>query len=265
MAVLAHPDDEATTIGGTLALYAARGVRTVLVTCTNGEFGDRPYGRRPDPDHDTRAAAAARLAELHRSCEHLSVDTVELLGYHDSGTVEWEQPYLSTLFRGVPVERVAGDIGRLLEQHRPQVVLTHEPDSTRHPDHRHAAQATALAVESTSIAAKLYYSAHGTRYWRRVYEALADNGFHRPTPDPDRVKLTDRIDRAITTTIDVGSVLDRKRQAVYAHTDQLADSTAAKVPENQWATVFAEEDYIRIHDTTAAPTPETDLFAGITD
>jgi len=36
MAVHAHPDDEASTTGGILARYAAEGVRTVLVTCTNG-------------------------------------------------------------------------------------------------------------------------------------------------------------------------------------------------------------------------------------
>ena len=42
MAVHAHPDDEASSTGGVLAHYAAEGVRTVVVTCTNGEFGDAP-------------------------------------------------------------------------------------------------------------------------------------------------------------------------------------------------------------------------------
>ena len=40
MAVHAHPDDEASSTGGLLALSADRGIRTVLVTCTNGENGD---------------------------------------------------------------------------------------------------------------------------------------------------------------------------------------------------------------------------------
>ena len=34
MAVHAHPDDEATGTGGILARYAAEGIQTVLVTCT---------------------------------------------------------------------------------------------------------------------------------------------------------------------------------------------------------------------------------------
>ena len=50
MAVHAHPDDESNSTGGTLARYAAEGVRTVLVTCTNGEFGDAPGHIKPGED-----------------------------------------------------------------------------------------------------------------------------------------------------------------------------------------------------------------------
>jgi LmbE family N-acetylglucosaminyl deacetylase len=53
MTVHAHPDDEASSTGGILAKYAAEGIRTVLVTCTNGELGDAPDGTKPDdPSHD---------------------------------------------------------------------------------------------------------------------------------------------------------------------------------------------------------------------
>ena len=39
MVVHAHPDDESSQTGGTLARYAAAGCRTVLVTCTDGAPG----------------------------------------------------------------------------------------------------------------------------------------------------------------------------------------------------------------------------------
>ncbi len=39
LAVLAHPDDESFGLGGTLALYAQRGVETHLVCATRGEAG----------------------------------------------------------------------------------------------------------------------------------------------------------------------------------------------------------------------------------
>ena len=39
LAVLAHPDDESFGMGGTLALYASRGVDVHLVCATRGEVG----------------------------------------------------------------------------------------------------------------------------------------------------------------------------------------------------------------------------------
>ncbi|MFI5776953.1 PIG-L family deacetylase [Nocardia sp. NPDC051570] len=263
MAVLAHPDDESTTAGGTLALYASRGVHTVLVTCTNGEYGDRPYGVRPAVDHDVKAMAATRLAELRLACDHLSICDLELLGYHDSGTVDWDRPHQPTVFRNIPLERVAAHLGVLLEKYRPQVILTHEPTSTRHPDHRHASKATALAVEQTKIPEKLYYTAHGTAYWQRLSRALADNGIIRPNPNPEWRQTTDKIDQEITTSIAVLPVLNHKREAVYAHASQIKNSTAAKVPQERWAEVFGTDDHIRVFDTTNASLPEDDLFAGI--
>ncbi len=40
LAVLAHPDDESFGTGGTLALYARRGVEVHLVCATRGEAGE---------------------------------------------------------------------------------------------------------------------------------------------------------------------------------------------------------------------------------
>ncbi|MER5336944.1 PIG-L family deacetylase [Micromonospora sp. NPDC002717] len=74
MAVHAHPDDEATSTGGVLARYAAEGITTVLVTCTDGRCGDGPGGVKPgDPGHDPEAVVAMRRAELAASCEALEV------------------------------------------------------------------------------------------------------------------------------------------------------------------------------------------------
>src|SRR5260221_1832003 len=91
MAVHAHPDDEASSTGGVLAKYADEGIRTVVVTCTNGEFGDTPGGVKPGQDgHDEEAVAQIRLAELRESCKHLGVTDLELLGSPDSEMPAWE-------------------------------------------------------------------------------------------------------------------------------------------------------------------------------
>src|SRR5207245_4719221 len=86
MAVHAHPDDEAASTGGVLATYSGQGIRTVVVTCTNGEFGDAPGGAKPGQDgHDAQTVAQLRLAELRESAKILGVRDLETLGYHASG------------------------------------------------------------------------------------------------------------------------------------------------------------------------------------
>src|SRR5207244_7937064 len=90
MAVHAHPDDESSSTGGVLAMYADECVRTVLVTCTNGELGDGPNHVKPDEEgHDEKEVAKVRLAELRSAVEILGVGHLELLGYHDSGMPDW--------------------------------------------------------------------------------------------------------------------------------------------------------------------------------
>jgi LmbE family N-acetylglucosaminyl deacetylase len=144
--VHAHPDDESTSTGGILAHYALEGIRTVVVTCTNGELGDGPGGVKPGQDsHDTKKVATIRLAELEKACRHLGVSDIELLGYHDSGMLDWDYKHRPNVFCNVPMESVAVRISAVFQRYRPQVVVTYDPDGTyQHPDHVHAARATAL-------------------------------------------------------------------------------------------------------------------------
>ena len=62
----AHPDDEAITTGGTMALAAARGHRVVLATATRGEVGEVDDGFL-DPGEtlgERRADEAAASASI---------------------------------------------------------------------------------------------------------------------------------------------------------------------------------------------------------
>ncbi len=82
--VHAHPDDEASKGAGTNARYAAEGVHTVLVTCTDGAEGDilNPAADTPEVRADIRAV---RLAELEESIRILGYGSTYMLGYRDSG------------------------------------------------------------------------------------------------------------------------------------------------------------------------------------
>jgi len=115
----------------------------------------------------------------------------------------------------------------------------------------------------TDIPAKLYFKAHGISHWNRICEALAQVGIARAAPDSHQWQQWEWVERQITTTIDVKDVVDRKREALLAHSSQLNSSLAARIPAELWPLVFSAETFIRTHDTTHAPTPEDDLFTGL--
>lgn len=268
MAVHAHPDDEASSTGGVLATYSGQGLRTVVVTCTNGEFGDAPGGVKPGGDgHDAQEVAQLRLAELRESCKILEVSDLELLGYHDSGMPDWDYKDRPEAFCNVPLADVAARIGGLIERYRPQVVVTYDPQGPyQHPDHVHASEAAVAAVAATGIPAKLYFTAMRGSDWQKIWQALADLG--EDVPDMSNISPQMREQMAqtearITTTIDIQPVLSRKRDALLAHGSQISDSWFSKIPADVAEAAFGRESFIRASDSTGAPVPEDDLFAGL--
>jgi LmbE family N-acetylglucosaminyl deacetylase len=268
MAVHAHPDDESSSTGGLLAVCADQGIRTVVVTCTNGEFGDAPGGVKPgEPGHDEAAVAATRLGELTKACEILGVDVSERLGYHDSGMAEWEYRTRPDAFCNVPVEESAGRLIMLMERYRPQVVITYnEFGGYEHPDHIQASRIARLAVERTGIPAKLYFTAFRWSDMQRLRTRMAELGFDvGPPPElpAEIVRKIEAVEAQITTTVDVSSAGDRKREALRAHASQLAESWFASVPPSVYGEFFGVETYIRAADRTGAAVPETDVFAGL--
>jgi LmbE family N-acetylglucosaminyl deacetylase len=268
MAVHAHPDDESSSTGGVLAMYSDEGVRTVVVTCTNGELGDAPGGVKPgDPAHDEAAVAATRMAELDKACDILGVAALEKLGYQDSGMLEWEYKDRPEAFWNVPIEESSGRLATLMERYQPQVVITYDEfGGYNHPDHVQANRITLAAIERTGIPAKLYLTARRWKDFERLRTRLAELGVDvgaRPQIDPERLRQMEASAARITTTVDTTSVAGRKRDALRAHASQLAESWFAKMPESLFDEVFGVESFIREQDRTAAPVPEVDLFAGL--
>ena len=270
MAVHAHPDDEASG-GGILAAYADQGIRTIVVTCTNGEFGDAPGGIKPGQEgHDPDEVARLRLAELDKSASILKVTDLETLGYHDSGMEEWAYKDDPQAFWNVPLEIVADRIGDLIVKYRPQVLVTYDDQGAyQHPDHVHASRAAQAAAKATGIPAKVYLSTMKSSNWRKIWDALRAAGEEMPSWDNDSEEAKERAQRAlesearITTTIDIRPVLERKRAALFAHGSQINDSWFSKIPAEIAEQAFGYEYFIRVVDTTGTPVPETDLFAGL--
>jgi LmbE family N-acetylglucosaminyl deacetylase len=259
MGVYAHPDDESTCAGGVLARHAKEGARVIVVTCTNGEFGDGPGGVKPgEKGHDTGVVAAIRRAELDAACWRLGVSAVERLGYHDSGMPGWGRYARGDVFSDVPVDAVSARVAQLLDMYQPDVVLTHNATASHeHADHQHAARATALAVEDSGIPVKLYFSAHGAGHWQRLRDALAEADIRRPAMDPRRQRALALIDEQITTKVDVSQTVDVKRAALFEHVSQLGSSLAARLSPVRFASVFATESFIRVRGAAS----DRDLFA----
>ncbi|MFI5497224.1 PIG-L family deacetylase [Actinoplanes sp. NPDC051859] len=242
MVVHAHPGPESTNTGGILAHYARQGVRVVLVTCTGGE------------------PAAARLAELRAACAHLGVHHLELLGYQDSGMAGEPR---ADAFRDVPVDEVADRLAALMQQHRPQVVVTYDPEVHYHPDHVHAAVATHRAAERTGIPAKVYSVALGAAYWAGIHAAAEQAGLGDAFAKPVATAENRRVDDRITTSVDVAQVWERKQVAVLAHASQVGGTWIEKLYRGPMPAILGSETYIRTWDRSGAPLPDRDLFDGL--
>src|SRR3954465_9683919 len=179
MAVHAHPDDEATGTGGVLAKAAAEGIRTVLVTCTDGRCGDGPDGVKPgEPGHDPDKVVELRQQELERSCEVLGVSHLELLGYADSGMMDWPTHDAPGSFWGTPVGQAAGRLAELMRRYQPDVVVTYDENGFYgHPDHIQAHRVTMRAAELTGIPKKVYWTTFARSKMDRFEEILKEIGF----------------------------------------------------------------------------------------
>ena len=267
MAVHAHPDDEASSTGGVLATYSGQGIRTVVVTCTNGEFGDAPGGIKPGQNgHDEQAVARQRLAELRESCAILGVSNLEMLGYHDSGMPEWDYKGRPDAFCNVPLADVAARISGLIAHYRPQVLITYDDlGPYQHPDHVHASRAGQIAAKDSGVD-KVYLAAMRRSDWTKIWDALRELGGDVPDfgdPTPEELEQAAASEARITTTVDIRKVLGRKREALFAHGSQIQESWFSKIPPEIAEATFGYEHFIRASDTTGAPVPEDDLFTGL--
>lgn len=128
----AHPDDETFICGGTLARLALEGAHVTLVTATLGEMGRR-LGR---PAYATRETLPVlREKELHEACDALGITALRLLGLRDK-TVDYYEP-----------AELAGLIRVIMEEVRPDVVITFHEAIGGHYDHCAVGRAATMAWE----------------------------------------------------------------------------------------------------------------------
>jgi LmbE family N-acetylglucosaminyl deacetylase len=273
MAVHAHPDDEAISTGGILARYADEGIRTVLVTCTDGGCGDGPGGIKPgEPGFDRDAVIVVRQAELARSCEVLGVQHLENLGYPDSGMMGWADNDAPGSFWSTPVADSSAKLAELMERYRPQVVVTYDANGFYgHPDHIQAHRITMAASEATGIPSKVYFTAvprsRMAEFGRRIRELGLDDpgGDAGPGQDGESGPREEwgTPDEQVTTCVDVSTTTDRKYDSLLAHASQSDNIFFVRMGREIFGQIMGSESFVRAVDATGAPVPESDLFAGL--
>lgn len=150
--VHAHPDDEVTGTGATIAHYAAEGVPVCLVTCTRGERGeivaeDLAYLRSAGPE----ALGKFREGELASALPELGITRHVWLGgvgrWWDSGMVGTPDNDDARCFhRADPAETLRAMV-EVLRAERPTVVVTYDENGGYgHPDHIQAHRVTMAAI-----------------------------------------------------------------------------------------------------------------------
>lgn len=236
MAILAHPDDEARILGGTLAKYAAQGVGTSVLCATRGERGSRGDPPLCPPEE----LPALRERELREACAILGVQNLRLLDYRD-GELPKAEP-----------DKIIGEILQAFEDWKPQIVITFGPEGrTSHPDHiaihRSATKAFRQA-KGPAAPAKLYYMA----FPQSIREVISPLFPGQP-------------DEAITLTLDVSPWLDVKRRAIAAHRTQARPPFAHLSEARRWEILSREYYILAASKLPFRPGPETDFFDGISN
>jgi N-acetyl-1-D-myo-inositol-2-amino-2-deoxy-alpha-D-glucopyranoside deacetylase len=276
MAVHAHEDDETITMGGTLATYADRGVKTCVVCCTDGKLATIVAADMPEETTRPRLAEI-REAELREAMRILKVDEVEFLRYGDSGMAGTETNFLPDAFWMVPIDEAVGRIVAQIRRFRPHVVVTYDGNGGYgHPDHIQTHRATLLAVEAARLkplfkdagepwrVQKLYYTAFPRAEFERMVATAKAAGMDPPFGDAsaDEMEFL-TADEDVTTTIDTVNVIGRKRDALRAHHSQISEDWPQLTMPDEVLKQFADEHFQLAMSRKPAVLPETDLFSGV--
>ena len=281
LAVHAHPDDETITTGGTLARYSAEGVRTVVVTCTQGELG-----WVFEPSLVGQDVGTLRDHELETACSTLGVSRLVRLGYDDSGMAGAAENARPGAFAGADLDEAAARLVKVLDEERPRVMLAYdETGGYGHPDHVKAHQVAVAAFEAAGTARpeKLYFVRFPLTWSREFVRRLREAGIDAPGsapagadagPDLHEIGVPDAL---VTTAIDVRRYLPAKLAALACHRSQLPpDHFLRRMPPELAQRLWAYEYFSRECSPTARlklnhqPSPgfetealESDLFAGL--
>lgn len=262
VAVHAHPDDEAIFTAGATLWARHHGIRTVVVTCTNGQLGIDPSGRAGNhPAHDGPATRRTRLAELTLAAELAGIDRVACLDFPDSGMAGWPGNDDPRSFTRQPIEVVAAAIREIIVAEQARVVLTYdERGFYGHPDHIavHNAVMAAITPGGTPVQ-RVFYPVMPHRIVRAARE-LASEGVAVPAWIE---QATSRDDESIDVIIDAERFAKNKQESIAAHVSQVDNADIVALEPLRFNSLFGKEYYQCGWSAREFASDQRDLFGGL--
>ncbi|MDA1215980.1 MAG: PIG-L family deacetylase, partial [Chloroflexi bacterium] len=151
LCVFAHPDDETTTTGASIIRSIREGVQVHVVTATRGEQGTLGTG---GVTYTREELPQVREAELRSVMQLFGVEPPLLFDYKDH------------LRKDADVEEVAGKVLAVMQEVRPDVVVTFGPNGiSYHDDH--------IAIHKAAVDAFHRYRQTADDEPRLLYVALS--------------------------------------------------------------------------------------------
>jgi LmbE family N-acetylglucosaminyl deacetylase len=272
MGIWAHPDDEAFSMGGTLARAARLGHPTAIVCATRGEEGKIAEGTDAKPE----TLGAVREQELRNASAAIGVSDVSFLDYIDGHLAKADE------------REATGRIVYHLRRFRPAVVVTFAANGGYgHPDHmaihRLALTAVAAAADrerypeqlaqglSPHRVRKVYYGAMPRSRLIQMREEIRARGQDFiPGGDAGTIAFEEMgtPDEEITTRVALGDAeFEAKLRALRAHATQMpADSPFSQATPEQMRQFMGYEPFVLVPPPVSYKqyvTPEDDVFAGL--
>ncbi|MBB5375260.1 N-acetyl-1-D-myo-inositol-2-amino-2-deoxy-alpha-D-glucopyranoside deacetylase [Deinococcus metalli] len=216
LAVFAHPDDEAFSVGGTLTHYARKGVRVVLACATRGEAGKITV-----PGMTVDDLGQQREQELRAACRALEIGEPVFLDYHDSGRYERTRHDDPKALMNLDPLEIETRIKAVIDDVRPQVIVTFDPHGGYgHIDHLKIHRATVAAFFSSGQLPgggpqRLYYTALTTE---------AAQGLSRMGQDLDPA-LYGVSEGTVAVSVPVAAYAENKKAALAAHGTQMGEQS----------------------------------------
>jgi LmbE family N-acetylglucosaminyl deacetylase len=256
----AHPDDECLLQSGSLAKAVHDGHRVVVVYATRGEVGEAPDGLLEPGE----SLVERRMAEAMRSAEALGVHRVVWLGYRDSGMMGTPDNDDPRCFWRADAEDAAARVAEILREESADVLTIYDQNGNYgHPDHIQVHRVGSRAAVLAGTPHVLEATISRAHVKALIADAVAAGQHIGDAPDlEDESVIFGVPDDAITTVVDVGDFLDRKRAAIAAHASQVHDTGLfLSMPPEVFRAAMGTEFYIR----RGAPAGhrDHDVFAGV--